>query len=61
VPILIKDNYNTADMPTSGGALGLRRCSRRPTFQVKKLRDAGAVIRKTTMHEPPQGSRRFRR
>src|ERR1041385_119002 len=23
IPVLIKDNYDTADMPTSGGALGL--------------------------------------
>ena len=23
IPVLIKDNYNTADMPTSGGTLGL--------------------------------------
>jgi amidase len=57
VPILIKDNYNTADMPTSGGALGL--ATLQPSadaFQVKKLRDAGAVILgKTTMHELAAG------
>ena len=57
VPVLVKDNYNTADMPTSGGALGL--ATLQPgadAFQVKKLRDAGAVILgKTTMHELASG------
>ena len=57
IPVLIKDNYNTADMPTSGGALGL--ATLQPTadaFQVKKLRDAGAIILgKTTMHELAAG------
>jgi amidase len=57
VPILIKDNYDTADMPTSGGALGLATLQpARDAFQVKKLRDAGAVILgKTTMHELAAG------
>ena len=57
IPILIKDNYDTADMPTSGGALAL--ATLQPSadaFQVKKLRDAGAVILgKTTMHELASG------
>jgi amidase len=57
IPVLIKDNYNTADMPTSGGALGLATLQpRADAFQVKKLRDAGAVILgKTTMHELAAG------
>jgi len=57
IPVLVKDNYDTSDMPTSGGALGL--ASLQPAadaFQVKKLRDAGAVILgKTTMHELAAG------
>jgi amidase len=57
IPVLIKDNYDTADMPTSGGALGL--ATLQPSidaFQVKRLRDAGAVILgKTTMHELAAG------
>ncbi|HYE84862.1 MAG TPA: amidase family protein, partial [Vicinamibacterales bacterium] len=57
IPVLIKDNYDTSDMPTSGGALGL--ASLQPAadaFQVRKLRDAGAVILgKTTMHELAAG------
>jgi len=57
IPVLIKDNYNTADMPTSGGALGLATLQpAADAFQVKKLRDAGAVILgKTTMHELAAG------
>jgi len=57
IPVLIKDNYDTADMPTSGGALGL--ATLQPVadaFQVRKLRAAGAVILgKTTMHELAAG------
>ena len=57
IPVLVKDNYNTMDMPTSGGTLGL--ATFRPgadAFQVKRLRDAGAVILgKTTMHELAAG------
>jgi Asp-tRNA(Asn)/Glu-tRNA(Gln) amidotransferase A subunit family amidase len=57
IPVLVKDNYDTTDMPTSGGALGL--ATLQPTadaFQVRKLRAAGAVILgKTTMHELAAG------
>jgi amidase len=42
---LLKDNYNTADMPTTGGSV-LLEGSVPPgdAFVVKKLRDAGAII-----------------
>lgn len=57
IPVVIKDNYDTADMPTSGGNLGL--ATMQPVadaFQVRKLREAGAVILgKTTMHELAAG------
>ena len=57
IPVLVKDNYDTVGMPTSGGALGL--ATMQPTtdaFQVKRLREAGAVILgKTTMHELAAG------
>ncbi|WP_340103479.1 amidase [Rhodohalobacter sp. 8-1] len=45
VPILLKDNINTADMPTTAGSLFLEG-SIPPTdaFITDKLRDAGAVI-----------------
>jgi len=57
IPILVKDNYDTAGMPTSGGALGLARLQpAADAFQVQKLRAAGAVILgKTTMHELAAG------
>jgi amidase len=57
IPILVKDNYDTSDMPTSGGALALATFQpASDAFQVRKLRDAGAVIiGKTTMHELASG------
>ncbi|QEI09218.1 amidase [Pigmentiphaga aceris] len=57
IPLLIKDNYDTADMPTSGGSLALASLQpARDAFQVAKLRKAGAVILgKTTMHELAAG------
>ena len=57
IPVLIKDNYDTADMPTSGGSLGLATLQpAADAFQVRKLRLAGAVILgKTTMHELAAG------
>ena len=57
IPILVKDNYDTAGMPTSGGTLGLALLQpAADAFQVQKLRAAGAVILgKTTMHELAAG------
>lgn len=57
IALLIKDNFETADMPTSGGALALATLQpTRDAFQVARLRDAGAVILgKTTMHELAAG------
>jgi amidase len=45
VPVILKDIYDTADMPTTGGSLNLKN-SRPPrdAFAVRKLRDAGALI-----------------
>ena len=45
VPVVLKDNYDTADMPTTGGSL-LLEGSIPPddAFVVKKLRAAGAII-----------------
>ncbi|MDR3671237.1 MAG: amidase [Holophaga sp.] len=57
IPVLLKDNYDTMDMPTSGGTLALARMQ--PTadaFQAKRLREAGAIILgKATMHELAAG------
>lgn len=57
IPILVKDNYDTADMPTSGGTLALATLRpRRDAALVRKLREAGAVILgKTTLHELAAG------
>lgn len=45
IPVILKDNYDTFDLPTTGGSLALQN-SIPPddAFLVKQLRDAGAVI-----------------
>jgi amidase len=57
IPLLVKDNYGTVDMPTSDGTLAL--ATLQPSadaFQVRRLRNAGAVILgKTAMHELASG------
>jgi amidase len=57
IPVLIKDNYDTFDMPTTGGALALvGAVPRHDAFMVKRLRDAGAVlIAKTNLDEMALG------
>jgi Asp-tRNA(Asn)/Glu-tRNA(Gln) amidotransferase A subunit family amidase len=53
IPILLKDNFDTKDMPTTGGALALAGIvPKQDAFQVHKLREAGAVILgKVNLHE----------
>jgi Asp-tRNA(Asn)/Glu-tRNA(Gln) amidotransferase A subunit family amidase len=53
VPILVKDNYETIDMPTTAGSLSLKgMMTGKDAFIVKRLRDAGAVmIAKSNMAE----------
>lgn len=53
VPVVLKDNYNTADLPTTGGSLSLEGARpARDAFVVARLRAAGAIIlAKTNMHE----------
>ncbi len=57
IPVIIKDNYDTRDMPTSAGSLAL--ATSQPAqdgFVVKRLRDAGAIIlAKANMHELAAG------
>lgn len=57
IPIVVKDNYETVEMPTGAGSLALAaNHPQRDAFMVKKLRDAGAVIvGKTNMHELAAG------
>lgn len=45
IPILLKDNYNTFDLPTTAGTTALAGFTpATDAFQVDKLRDAGAII-----------------
>jgi len=57
IPVIVKDNYSTADMQTTAGTLAL--IGFLPTidaFQVRKLREAGAVIiGKSNLHELASG------
>ncbi|MBR7673661.1 amidase family protein [Streptomyces daliensis] len=53
IPLVLKDNYDTADTPTTSGSLALRELRpRRDATQVRRLREAGAIVlAKTNMHE----------
>src|SRR5579863_7194385 len=45
IPVVLKDNYNTVDMPTTGGSVLLEgSIPPEDAFMVKKLRAAGAII-----------------
>lgn len=45
IPVLLKDNYNTFDMPTTGGSVTLAgSVPSKDAFTVKRLRDMGAII-----------------
>jgi amidase len=57
VPVVVKDNYDTIDMPTTAGSRALEgSMSGRDAFQVRTLRAAGAVILgKTNLHEFARG------
>ena len=57
IPVILKDNYDTSDMPTSAGTLALAGfIPPDDAFQVARLRDAGAVILgKANMHELASG------
>jgi len=53
IPLVLKDNFDTADMPTTGGSLALKGMQpAKDAFTVMRLRQAGALILgKTNMHE----------
>jgi len=57
VPMIIKDNYNTDDMPTTGGSVALAGfVPSNNATQVDKLIEAGAVIiAKSNLHEYAYG------
>jgi Asp-tRNA(Asn)/Glu-tRNA(Gln) amidotransferase A subunit family amidase len=45
IPVILKDNFDTADMPTTGGSLALAKSvPLQDAFVVGKLRGAGAII-----------------
>ena len=45
VPVIVKDNYDTTDMPTSAGSLSLKgSVSASDAFIVRKMREAGAIM-----------------
>ena len=57
IPVVVKDNYDTADMPTTASSIALA-TSVPPddAAQVRRLREAGAIILgKTNMHELARG------
>jgi len=53
IPVVLKDNFDTADMPTTGASLALKGMQpSKDAFTVARLREAGALILgKTNMHE----------
>ncbi len=57
IPVIVKDNYDTGDMPTSAGSLALANSQpARDGFVVRRLRDAGAIVlAKANMHELAAG------
>ena len=52
VPVVVKDNYDTADMPTTAGVIALATSvPQDDAFQVQRLKEAEAIILgKTNMH-----------
>ena len=59
IPVVLKDNYNTFDLPTTAGSVLLEgSIPPADAFLVKKLRDAGAIIlAKANLGEYASGSR----
>jgi amidase len=53
IPVVLKDNFHTADMPTTGGSRTFAKMqTANDGFAVRKLRDAGAIIiAKANLHE----------
>jgi len=53
IPVVLKDNYDTIDMPTTAGSQLLEgHMAKQDAFMVKKLREAGAImLAKVNLHE----------
>jgi amidase len=45
IPVLVKDNFDTTDMPTTGGAFYLEGAmAKEDAYMIRKLREAGAIL-----------------
>ncbi len=57
IPVIMKDNYDTRDLPTAGASVALAGVvPPDDAFQVARLREAGAIIlAKSNMHELAMG------
>jgi amidase len=45
VPVIVKDNFETKDLPTTAGSLSLQGfVSDKDAFQVRRIREAGAIV-----------------
>jgi amidase len=45
IPIIVKDNFETVDLPTTAGSLSLQGfVSNKDAFQVRRIREAGAIV-----------------
>ena len=57
IPVVLKDNFNTVDMPTSAGHLSMRESMPgSDAFTVARMRKAGALIlAKANLHELARG------
>lgn len=45
IPMIVKDNFETIDLPTTAGSLALQGfVSNKDAFQVRRIREAGAIV-----------------
>ncbi|HEY2376916.1 MAG TPA: amidase family protein [Gemmatimonadaceae bacterium] len=45
IPVIVKDNFETVDLPTTAGSLSLQGfVSNKDAFEVRRLREAGAIV-----------------
>jgi Asp-tRNA(Asn)/Glu-tRNA(Gln) amidotransferase A subunit family amidase len=45
IPVIVKDNFETVDLPTTDGSLSLKGyMASKDAFQVKRIREAGAIV-----------------
>ena len=53
IPVMLKDNFNTTDMPTTAGSIALKGwVPPKDAFVTKRIRESGAIIlAKTNLHE----------